>query len=735
MYNGSRMPVVDVTVPTPGRFGLQDVQTALLERFRAVRGRTLELIASLGVEDMAAQSMDVTSPGKWHLAHTTWFFETFVLVESHSGYSVFNPHFFQAFSPLYATSGSRWSTGARSVLTRPTLNEVLSYRRYVDSAMSEFLTQPLAKTCQRVVELGIAHEERHQELILMDLLHLFSLSPFDPVYDPNHSFVTPGRRGLFRAVEGGLVSIGFQGCAFAFTNESPRHRRWLEPFEISDRLVTCGEWIGFIDDGGYHRPELWLSDGWEMAQRLEWTAPFYWQRRGGHWWHRTLAGMKPVDVEAAVRHVSYFEADAFARWSGARLPTEAEWELAGAQSLLEQIADTAWQWTSSTCEPYPGHVASRGALGQYNGRCTSGQMVLRGGAGETPAGHARLTYRNSYRPEQRWMFAGLRLARSALTSSLEPIDESLAQFASDVVAGLSKVQKQLSPKYFYDGRGSALFERICLTKDYYPTRTEMALLTQVVATLSGSFPEGTVLIEYGSGASEKTRMLLDGVGGITTYVAVDVSRDALQQAAGSLREDYPHLAIHPVEGDFMQMENLPTQSPYPNLGFFPGSTIGNFERAEAVQFLVTSRRQLGHGATLLVGVDLLKEVATLQRAYDDDEGVTAEFNRNLLHRMNRELGGRFNPDHFDHVAVWNPAADRIEMHLRSAIRQEVQVAGHVFSFAQGETIHTENSHKFTVDSFSAMAADGGWRVGRVWTSDTHAFSMFELLSTDGRTAS
>ncbi|QWT21797.1 ergothioneine biosynthesis protein EgtB [Bacillus sp. NP157] len=712
--NTGAAAVIDAATPAP----------TLAERYDAVRARSGALVAHLDAEDMLAQSMPDASPAKWHLAHTTWFFETFLLGPNLPGYEVFDPVFAYLFNSYYDAIGPRHPRPMRGLLTRPGIERVRAYREHVDAHMRRFIASGLDGEREALLRLGLAHEEQHQELLVMDVQHLFAQSPLKPAIDPGWQSMGAGPAARYRHVAGGPVRIGAADEPFAFDNEGPRHTAWLEPFQLADRLVTNGQWLAFIAQGGYRRPELWLSDGWAQAQAEGWDAPLYWQREGDAWFHMTPGGWRPVDPDAAVCHVSFYEADAYARWADARLPTEAEWEHAvRTRHDLEQVADTAWQWTASAYTAYPGFRAADDAVGEYNGKFMSGQMVLRGGASITPPGHSRPSYRNFYRPAQRWMFAGLRLARDLPAAD----DDERAGFLRDTLAGLAATPKAFSPKYFYDGAGSALFEAICATPEYYPTRTETALLREIAPALAAAIPEDAVLLELGSGASEKTRLLLDASPTLAAYVPVDISPDALQGAAERLRAAYPALPILPVVADFTRGIEVPDKlAGKPLVAFFPGSTIGNFEAGEAIELMRSVRRRLGRGARFIVGADQVKAVETLLAAYDDAEGVTAAFNRNVLVRANRELGADFDVGTFEHRAVWNAAKARIEMHLESRVAQVVHLNGQRFSFAAGETIHTENSHKFTPASFAALAAASGWTIEREWISAEPAFGVFLL---------
>jgi len=386
--------------------------SAALRRFTEVRARTLALTAPLSAEDCQVQSMPDASPAKWHLAHTTWFFETFLLQPLLPGYAAFDPAFAVLFNSYYVGVGERHPRAQRGLLTRPSLDEVIAYRGHVDAAMARLTEQVRPAGWADLVELGCQHEEQHQELILMDIQHALSGNPLDPVYRIGGLRGSLEGAGEWRAVPCGLYEIGHKGLGFRFDNEEPRHRVWLEAVDVAERLVTAGEYLRFIADGGYHRPELWLSEGWDMAAREGWRGPLYWREDAGGWTRFSLAGRHPVDPAEPVLHVSYYEAEAYARWAGARLPTEAEWEVAAGSGLLAQVDSDAWQWTASAYLPYPGYAPPPGAVGEYNGKFMINQMVLRGGSLATPPGHARPTYRNFFPASARWAFSGIRLARS-----------------------------------------------------------------------------------------------------------------------------------------------------------------------------------------------------------------------------------------------------------------------------------------------------------------------------------
>ena len=709
--------------------GFAPAAASLADRYFEVRRRTESLAAPLSPEDQSAQSMPDASPTKWHRAHTTWFFETFLLTPFLPGYEVFDPAFGYLFNSYYEAVGPRQPRPQRGLLTRPTAAEVGDYRAHVDAAMARLLAGATSAEVIERLDLGLAHEEQHQELILMDILHLFAQSPLDPAYLPTapKGHVDPGPQ-RFHRFAGGLVEIGALDPGFAFDNERPRHKAYVAPFRLADRLVTNGDWLAFIEAEGYGRVEFWLSDGWALARAEGWEAPAYWRRERDGWSTMTLQGRHPVDPHAPVVHVSYYEAAAFAAWSGRRLPTEVEWEAAASASGAvspRQLFGEAWQWTSSAYAPYPGFRPGPGALGEYNGKFMINQMTLRGGCTATPPGHSRTTYRNFFHPGSRWMFAGVRLADDDHLSAVTTENS----FLDEVIAGLSAEPKSLPAKYFYDAAGSRLFEAICELPEYYLTRTETALLSRIAPQLAARIPEGAALIEFGSGASTKTRILLDAAPQVSVYAPIDISPSALDAAAESLRDAYPQLAIAPLVDDFTRAIDLPDGAKdHASVGFFPGSTIGNFPPDEAEALLRRARTLLGEGAMFIVGADVAKSPDVLVPAYDDAQGVTAAFNRNILAHINRALNGTFNPEAFAHRAVWNAQESRIEMHLESRCEQIVMVGDYGFRFAAGETVHTENSYKYRPEVFEAIAVRAGWVVAERWINEDPAFAIYVLTA-------
>jgi ergothioneine biosynthesis protein EgtB len=402
---------------TIGESGLaprsNDPRSAWREAFRAVRAETEARAAPLSPEDQVVQSMPDASPTKWHRAHTTWFFEQFLLLPHLPGYSVYDTRFGYLFNSYYVAAGPRHARPLRGLLTRPDSAEVAAFRGHVDAAVERLLASAdEAKLAEvlRILEIGLHHEQQHQELILTDILHALAQNPTAPAYNANWQEPPPVAAKGFVELPRGIHRIGWAGEGYCFDNECPAHDVFLPPARIARGLVTNAQWLEFIADGGYGAPALWLSDGWAAVEAEGWSAPGYWLERDGAWFTLTLAGLKPLDPDAALRHVSYYEADAFARWAGKDLPTEAQWEVAVGAGLIDNAFGTVWQWTRSAYSPYPGYRAAPGALGEYNGKFMINQMVLRGSSHATPAGHARASYRNFFYPSARWQFSGVRLA-------------------------------------------------------------------------------------------------------------------------------------------------------------------------------------------------------------------------------------------------------------------------------------------------------------------------------------
>lgn len=422
-----------------------ELQAELLARYRRIRGETEQLVDPLSAEDMQLQSMPDASPAKWHLAHTSWFFETFLLRPSLAGYRAFDPGFHQLFNSYYNSLGTPFSRPQRGLLSRPDLETVFAYRRSVDRHIAQLLSEcPLPPEIQALITLGLNHEQQHQELLLTDIKHAFSINPISPAYlenpgdDPDEPRDTGAAALRWMDIPGGIHSIGSDADHFCFDNETPAHQQLLQPFQIASRLVTNGEYREFIDDGGYRTPRLWLSDGWAEINQRSAIHPAYWREREGRWYQFALHGLEPIVDSEPVCHLSYYEADAYATWAGKRLPTEFEWEvaacllrtpdqLAGANLLEKRLfrPETAgarhfqflgdlWEWTSSAYLPYPGFRASADAVGEYNGKFMCNQKVLRGGSCVTPADHIRISYRNFFFPHQFWQFTGIRLAGDAM---------------------------------------------------------------------------------------------------------------------------------------------------------------------------------------------------------------------------------------------------------------------------------------------------------------------------------
>ena len=411
--------------------------SAFLPRYAAVRTLTERLAEPLGPEDQCIQSMPDASPTKWHLAHTTWFFETLVLAPHAPGYEPYDPRYAYLFNSYYEALGARHPRPERGLLTRPTVAEVLAYRRHVDAGIAQLFegaSHVARASFEDIAELGLHHEQQHQELLLTDIKHAFSCNPLLPAYAPPVPSEVPDATPLeWMEHPGGIVPIGHDGNGFAFDNEGPRHPALLTPHRLASRPTTCGEYLAFMADGGYRKPQHWLSDGLVACQKEGWTAPLYWLERDGAWEMFTLNGVQPVKPDEPVTHVSFYEAAAYASWAGKRLPTEFEWEAAASERAVEgnfldparphpkaasrpgmqQLYGDVWQWTRSAYDPYPGFRPFEGAAGEYNGKFMCGQLVLRGGSCATPQGHIRSSYRNFFPPAARWQFSGIRLAEDA----------------------------------------------------------------------------------------------------------------------------------------------------------------------------------------------------------------------------------------------------------------------------------------------------------------------------------
>lgn len=380
--------------------------------FADVRAETERRASFLAPEDQVIQSMPDASPIKWHRAHTTWFFEQFLLKPFAKGYQSFDERFAFLFNSYYVAAGPRHARPERGLITRPNAEEVAAYRWHVDAAVADLIAGSKGQTLAAIVpiiEIGLHHEQQHQELMLTDILHAFSMNPTNPAYDPKWEPPLAQSDNEWAELPQGIHHIGHHGDSFCFDNEMPRHQTLLRQGLIACGLVTNGEWLEFMADNGYTTPSLWLSDGWAKAEGEAWDAPGYWRNVDGAWFTLTLGGLKPVDPGAPVCHVSYYEADAFARWRGKHLPTEMEWEVAANAGLLDDAFGLVWQWTRSSYSPYPGYRAAEGALGEYNGKFMINQMVLRGSSLATPTGHARPSYRNFFHPPARWQFSGVRL--------------------------------------------------------------------------------------------------------------------------------------------------------------------------------------------------------------------------------------------------------------------------------------------------------------------------------------
>jgi ergothioneine biosynthesis protein EgtB len=407
-------PALELRPDPPLRSAGTDARARWRDAYQAVRAETDRRSAPLSPEDQIVQSMPDASPTKWHRAHTTWFFEQFLLAPHVPAYRVFDERFAFLFNSYYVSAGPRHARPQRGLVTRPGAQEVAAYRAHVDAAVVRLIDDANDGTLAQIapiVEIGLNHEQQHQELLLTDILHAFAHNPIMPAYDPDWPMPRARRTaGEFATLNAGIHRVGHDGSGFCFDNETPAHQTLIQPMRIAKGLVTNRAWLEFIADRGYTTPTLWLSDGWAAAQADAWDAPGYWQKVDDRWHQMTLGGLRPLDPAAPVCHVSYYEADAFARWAGKHLPTEAEWEIAARAGVIDDAFGIVWQWTRSAYAPYPGYRAVEGALGEYNGKFMVNQLVLRGSSLATPDDHSRLTYRNFFYPPHRWQFTGLRLA-------------------------------------------------------------------------------------------------------------------------------------------------------------------------------------------------------------------------------------------------------------------------------------------------------------------------------------
>ncbi|MBI5128128.1 MAG: ergothioneine biosynthesis protein EgtB [Rhodopseudomonas palustris] len=403
-----------VVVSAPPPSAARAPADRLAAAYRAVRDETERRAAPLSPEDQVVQSMPDASPAKWHRAHTTWFFEQFLLGPHKPGYQVFHPDYAYLFNSYYVSAGPRHTRAARGLLTRPGAEDVAAYRRAVDDSMLALFAEADDSALRKLaplVEVGLNHEQQHQELLLTDILHAFAQNPIPPAYDPAWKLPAADRSGeAWVDLPEGIHAIGHSGDSFHFDNEKPAHRALVGPVKLARHLVTNAEWLDFMSDGGYRTPTLWLMDGFAACEREGWEALGHWRQVDGEWRIMTLGGLQKIDPDAPVCHISYYEADAYARWAGKHLPTEMEWEVAARAGQLADAFGLVWQWTRSAYAPYPGYRAIEGALGEYNGKFMVNQLVLRGSSCVTPDGHSRITYRNFFYPYHRWQFTGLRLA-------------------------------------------------------------------------------------------------------------------------------------------------------------------------------------------------------------------------------------------------------------------------------------------------------------------------------------
>lgn len=742
---------------TEGSVQVASHGVSLFANYVAVRALTEELAAPLSAEDQTVQSMPDASPTKWHRAHTTWFFETFVLSEYLLGYEVFEESFGFLFNSYYEAVGPRHTRSQRGMVSRPGKAEVGRYRAYVDGHMARLLNEPISGDLARLVELGLQHEKQHQELLLMDAKHMLSASPLEPRYrDRQHVSTLPPSDLRWSYVAGGITDIGRDesDLGFAFDNETPRHSVVVDGFEIASRLVTAGEWLTFMADSGYSTAKHWLSQGWATVQSEGWQAPQYWRLVDDRWHVFTLDGLRPVDPAEPVCHVSLFEADAYASWSGARLPTEFEWELAARLlpvegNLLErkslhprpalrdsgtqQLFGDTWEWTSSAYLPYPRFCAAEGAVGEYNAKFMINQNVLRGGSALTPPDHLRATYRNFFPADSRWAMTGVRLVRDT-DRQIQPIrvdvhlgaEWSQPALEQDVTRGLTSLKKVLPPKWFYDDLGSDLYDQITRVEEYYPARREIEILQERSISIA-EIVQADTLIELGSGTSSKTALLLEPLcrdGRLETYVPFDVAEETLRKASEEIANRHPGLAVHGVIGDFQHHLSKITTGQR-NLVILLGGTIGNFLPSDRAKFLAEISGLMNPGDYFLLGTDLVKDVARLEAAYDDAQGVTAAFNKNVLQVINDRLGADFDLEQFTHRSVFDLENEWVEMRLVSDRSQVVNISDLDLQvrFAEGEEMRTEVCAKFRREGIKSELATVGLDLVEWYTDSGGDFGL------------
>lgn len=728
----------------------QSFSNTLADQYQAVRKQTFDLCQDLETEDFAIQSMVDVSPPKWHLAHTTWFFENFLLSQFVKDYVFFHPQFNFLFNSYYESVGKFHIRQNRGILSRPTIEEIFSYRFEIDRRVLSLIEDASLQkriTMDPILIMGIQHEQQHQELLLTDVKYNFFCNPLKPAYQDT-KLEDPGNNCSldWQVVRGGIHSIGFEGEGFAYDNERPRHKTYLEDFAIASRLVTNREYLNFIQDCGYERPELWLSDGWKDLKNSSRKAPLYWEKGDEDWLQFTLVGLVPLCLDEPVCHINFYEATAYARWVGHRLPTEFEWEVASQTRALEnghfmesgrfhpqrasaendQLFGDVWEWTQSAYAPYPGYHAPFSAIGEYNGKFMSNQQVLRGGSCLTSKTHIRSSYRNFFYPSSCWQCTGIRLVKQNHQEQVTSLLSTKNIFLQDVLEGLQKIPKSLSPKYFYNKRGSELFDAICQQPEYYLTRIEENLFQQAVIDLKKILPDPSCIIEFGSGNCEKIGYLLNQLPQIQTIIPIDISKEFIQKTAQKLAENFPHLHIHPLAADFLKLKSLPQhkdlRGKYP-IVFFPGSTIGNFETDVCSEILKNIATLVYPSGGLLIGIDLIKDKAVLEMAYNDKKGVTAAFNLNVIQRINEELKGNVSLAVFKHYAFFNHEKSRIEMHLVCLEDYVVSIGNTLIPFKKGETIHTENSYKFELEDFIEKASKIGFTLRRSWVDPKEYFGL------------